>query len=689
MGYGRRNLNRRCTMKTFYRTICAAAFSAMLIACSTDENYTNTDGLSSLIRVAEFPAYGAGTKAVGTADEGKHSWDRGDVILLEIGDQKAGIAYQGSGMWEFTAAVTLSGSATVTAYYAPDYEWSGDAFALKDGESAGLDEFLTYSYEDSDLSDGIDIVFSGSREYSRLRVASVPGASVSLSGAFIPVNAEAAIGQTAVSTVTDANGNAFFYGTWEDQANLKFTVGSSDFDKILSASVGNKSYVLRAGGYSYDEGTATYHIADAEGLAAFSAAIAGNPDVNAELFDDITLAAGEESAAWTTIASDYAGTFDGRGFSIKGLDAPFAASISGTVQNVKFTGVNIAADGTENCGAVTKYLTGSILNTAVTGTITALNDATETDTGLGGYVGQAAGSAKIDNCYANINIITRTNFATGGLVGVIKDAEAINISKSTVEGEITNETTTTRVGGILGRKQNVSSNFNNTIEDCLVSARIDISGNAAYVGGIMGSIGGTRGVSINRCAFTGTVMAGRYVGGIYGSGEFATDCYVHGTVRSLNETTPYPAAGIAGYAQRDLTRCVVDGGTVKGHDSNSNHISGIATYGAGTVNINNCAVIGPKFSAGGFAIYGPAENESVACSGNKYWDISYEDGAAYAPAGNTQDGEAFASAPVQADFEAMGYDFTTVWKWNTRNGAPELRNVGCSDDVVAVEEVAE
>ena len=675
-------------MKTFYRILSAAAFSAMFMACSIDEPYTNENGQSSLIRVAEFPVYGADTKAVGTADEGKHSWNRNDVILLAIGDQKTGISYQGSGMWEFTAAVNLSGSAGVTAYYAPDYEWSGDALALKEGASAGLDEFLTYTYNDTDLSDGIDIVFSGDRSYSRLRVASVPGASVSLSGAFIPVNAEAAIGQTPVSTMTDANGNAFFYGTWDDQANLKFSVGSSDFDKILSASVGNKSYVLRAGGYSYDAESDTYRIADAAGLAAFTAAIAGNSEVNAELYDDITLTAGEGTAAWSTIASDYAGTFNGRGFSIKGLDAPFAASVSGTVQNVKFTGVNIAADGTENCGAVTKYLTGSILNTAVTGTVTALTDATETDTGLGGFVGQAAGSAKIDNCYANINIITRTNFATGGLVGVIKDAEAVNISKSTVEGEITNETTTTRVGGILGRKQNVSSNFNNTIEDCLVSARIDISGNAAYVGGIMGSIGGTRGVSINRCAFTGTVMAGRYVGGIYGSGEYATDCYVHGTVRSLNETTSNPAAGIAGYAQRDLTRCVVDGGTVKGHDSNSNHISGIATYGAGTVNINNCAVIGPKFSAGGFAIYGPAENENIACSGNKYWEISYEDGTAYVPAGNAQDGEAFTAEPVQADFEAMGYDFTTVWKWNTRNGAPELQKVGCTDDVVVEEETA-
>ena len=487
-------------MKIFYRILSAAAFSAMFMACSIDEPYTNENGLSSLIRVAEFPAYGAGTKAVGTADEGKHSWDRNDVILLAIGDQKTGISYLGSGIWEFTTAVTLSGSAEVTAYYAPDYEWSGDALALKEGASAGLDEFLTYTYEDADLSDGIDIVFSGDRSYSRLRVASVPGASVSLSGAFIPVNAETAIGQTAVSTVTDANGNAFFYGTWEDQANLKFSVGSSDFDKILSASVGNRSYVLRAGGYSYDAESDTYRIADAAGLAAFTAAIAGNPDVNAELYDDITLTAEEGTAAWSTITSDYAGTFDGRGFSIKGLDAPFAASVSGTVQNVKFIGVNIAADGTENCGAVTKYLTGSILNTAVTGTITTSANGSG-DPGLGGLVGQADGKALIDNCYSNIDIWTQTGFITGGIVGVIKDSDGINILNCTAEGDIqrTEDQVPNNVGGILGRKTRDGNTSDNYIKGCLVTSTIQVNG-AQNVGGIMGSIQSSKGVKIENCS---------------------------------------------------------------------------------------------------------------------------------------------------------------------------------------------
>ena len=679
-------------MKTFYRILSAAAFSAMFMACSIDEPYTNENGQSSLIRVAEFPAYGAGTKAVGTADEGKHSWDRNDVILLAIGDQRTGISYQGSDMWEFTAAVTLSGSAEVTAYYAPDYEWSGDALALKEGASAGLDEFLTYTYDDTDLSDGIDIVFSGDRSYSRLRVASVPGASVSLSGAFIPVNAETAIGQTTVSTVTDANGNAFFYGTWEDQANLKFTVGSSDFDKILSASVGNRSYVLRAGGYSYDAESDTYRIADATGLAAFAGAIAENPDVKAEIYDDITLTAGEGTGAWTTIAADYAGIFDGRGFKIKGLDAPFAASVSGTVQNVKFTGVNISADGTENCGAVTKYLTGSILNTAVTGTITTSANGSS-DPGLGGLVGQADGKALIDNCYSNIDIWTQTGFITGGIVGVIKDSDGINILNCTAEGDIqrTEDQVPNNVGGILGRKTRDGNTSDNYIKGCLVTSTIQVTG-AQNVGGIMGSIQSSKGVKIENCSVDGNIRGGRMVGGICGVGDQVTNCHVSGIVRSTHSSDERVAAGIVGVTQQDISYCIVEGAQIRGIDGNSNKVSGIATFRGGKAAISNCAVINTAISSGGHVVFGPnADSGTVTSTNNKYWKITYLDmteNNAYVPAGNTQDGEAFTVEPVQADFEAIGYDFTSVWKWNTRNGAPELQKVGCSDDVVVEEETA-
>ena len=152
------------------------------------------------------------------------------------------------------------------------------------------------------------------------------------------------------------------------------------------------------------------------------------------------------------------------------------------------------------------------------------------------------------------------------------------------------------------------------------------------------------------------------------------------------------AAGIVGVTQQDISYCIVEGAQIRGIDGNSNKVSGIATFRGGTAAISNCAIINTAISSGGHVVFGPnADSGTVTSTNNKYWKITYLDmteNNAYVPAGNAQDGEAFAAEPVQADFEAIGYDFTSVWKWNTRNGAPKLQKVGCSDDVVVEEETA-
>ena len=80
----------------------------------------------------------------------------------------------------------------------------------------------------------------------------------------------------------------------------------------------------------------------------------------------------------------------------------------------------------------------------------------------------------------------------------------------------------------------------------------------------------------------------------------------------------------------------------------------------------------------GKAILGATAN--LSGSGNKWWGVKYLDEAPYLSQNTDQDGEAFAAAPTQANFEAMGYDFTNTWKWNSA-GYPELKNAGCADAV--------
>ena len=67
---------------------------------------------------------------------------------------------------------------------------------------------------------------------------------------------------------------------------------------------------------------------------------------------------------------------------------------------------------------------------------------------------------------------------------------------------------------------------------------------------------------------------------------------------------------------------------------------------------------------------------------NNYWyGVKYLDETDYVSDDTVQDGTAFAQAPTQADFEAMGYDFTNVWKWNAEKGYPELAAAGCAENV--------
>ena len=97
---------------------------------------------------------------------------------------------------------------------------------------------------------------------------------------------------------------------------------------------------------------------------------------------------------------------------------------------------------------------------------------------------------------------TNSNFATGGLVGVIKASNGVTMSDSTVEGSISGTISGTKLGGILGRKTNTNQNSKDIIKGCLVTAEVKMSGEGSnMIGGIFG-------------ALQGSTVSGDYVGGI-------------------------------------------------------------------------------------------------------------------------------------------------------------------------------
>ena len=224
---------------------------------------------------------------------------------------------------------------------------------------------------------------------------------------------------------------------------------------------------------------AAYKISTEESLRAFAAAV--KPDdgngtyahagVTLYLAGDIAL-----TGTWTPVGSTatyvgdfFAGTFDGCGHTISGLNVQgskvnqglFAAINKATIRNLNVSGT--VSCGTKNYvgGIVGKVQAGMIENCSFSGSVT------------GGYTGGIAGglngnNVTISGC-ANLAAVTGTT--AGGILGYWKNTAAIRDCYNT--GSVTGSA---KAGGIVGQLQKGS------IENCYSTGVV--GGTAAQFGGI-------------------------------------------------------------------------------------------------------------------------------------------------------------------------------------------------------------
>ena len=224
---------------------------------------------------------------------------------------------------------------------------------------------------------------------------------------------------------------------------------------------------------------AAYKISTEESLRAFAAAV--KPDdgngtyahagVTLYLAGDIAL-----TGTWTPVGSTatyvgdfFAGTFDGCGHTISGLNVQgstvnqglFAAINKATIRNLNVSGT--VSCGTKNYvgGIVGKVQAGTIENCSFSGSVT------------GGYTGGIAGglngnNVTISGC-ANLAAVTGTT--AGGILGYWKNTAAIRDCYNT--GSVTGSA---KAGGIVGQLNK------GTIENCYSIG--DIGGKASQKGGI-------------------------------------------------------------------------------------------------------------------------------------------------------------------------------------------------------------
>ena len=227
-----------------------------------------------------------------------------------------------------------------------------------------------------------------------------------------------------------------------------------------------------------------------------------------ELLGDVTL-----TGTWTAVGTENApfkGTFDGKGYTITGLnistnDNEYVGLIGilhgGTVKNVKFASVSVT--GKNDVGTAV----GRIINGGTVSGVQVLGGTVSGAKRVGGVVGSIKANGTVSDC-TNAAGVTANDRNAGGIVGSAYYTETgkqmyitgcvnngavtasgvcggiVSLSAANVSGNTnTAAVKGTEVGGIVGEQKSYGSVTNNTNSGAVTNT----GGNAAYgAGGIIG-----------------------------------------------------------------------------------------------------------------------------------------------------------------------------------------------------------
>ena len=248
-----------------------------------------------------------------------------------------------------------------------------------------------------------------------------------------------------------------------------------------------------------------YLITKADQLRWFAAQVNdnGKSTICAQLTANIDL----KDEEWTPIGKNYSyaykGTFDGAGYTVKGL------KITGTA--------------TQNCGLFGYVYGGAVENLTVQGTITLTGNG-DSSYGAGGIAGRLDGTAgSVQNCRSDVTITGGQN--VGGIVGYVSGGYSTatkSITGCVNTGSITSNSN--NAGGIVGY---ISGQV--TVDSCY--NRGTVAGGGWHAGGIVGYLE-NRYAAVKNCYTTEDIMAkGDYhpVVGKKSSGSLSS-CYYLGTL---------------------------------------------------------------------------------------------------------------------------------------------------------------
>ena len=261
------------TMRKIFQYIMLAVVTIVMASCTSDIAETTTTAGKSNVQlvVGEFPAFGdSQTRAIGTPDEGKTSWAKGDELLLEMtsktfGTKYAAFTYNGSS-WELTSGELSYKIDEVPTfphvYYAPNYKWEAGKLVLKEGKVAGTDEYIEGKANITPNGQGINVSFAeATRNYSRLRIATMPNKPITVTiNYFTPAGSSNEEHFPNYALTSDEKGNAYLYGTFVKNSIVNVEYGEAPLatHKFSQATVNAKSYALDATVVSLTDEGITY-----------------------------------------------------------------------------------------------------------------------------------------------------------------------------------------------------------------------------------------------------------------------------------------------------------------------------------------------------------------------------------------------------------------------------------------------
>ena len=247
-----------------------------------------------------------------------------------------------------------------------------------------------------------------------------------------------------------------------------------------------------------------YRIYNEGELRWFAEAVnGGDTSSNAKLMNNITL---DKTTPWTPIGTNtdpFTGTFDGGGYTIRGLYIDGNTSnvglfgyigktgtATGTVKNVTLADSYVR--GNEFVGGICGWNKGGTLQDCHnTGTVSGT-------TNVGGVCGKND-SGTVDGCYNSGTV--SAGFYVGGVCGLINNGSTLEKSYNTGKVSCTND----HVGGVCGW------NDASTVQGCYNTGTV--SGGES-VGGVCGENSGSG--TVQECYNTVTVSGTRNVGGVCG-----------------------------------------------------------------------------------------------------------------------------------------------------------------------------